>query len=66
MAAPKKGNAEVESEYAVEEFAAGSDTIFGEAVSPDIVTAALRTAGVKKITKSAARKIIENFKTKEV
>lgn len=64
--APKKENTEVEPEYTVEEFAAGAGTIFSEAVSPDIVTAALRMAGVNKITKSAAQKIIEKFKTKEV
>jgi hypothetical protein len=66
MAAPKKEIAVAEPEYTVEEFAAGAGTIFDEAVSPDIVTAALRVAGVKKTTKSEAKKIIDKFKTKEV
>ena len=66
MAAAKK-EAEViqEPEYTVEEFAA-NPSIFGEAISPDIVTAALRVAGVKKTTKSAAKTIINKFRSKEV
>ena len=66
MATAKK-EAEViqEPEYTVEEFAA-NPSIFGEAISPDIVTAALRVAGVKKTTKSAAKTIINKFRSKEV
>ena len=51
-------------EYTVEEFAENAVTLFG--ASSDIVTAALRMAGVKKTTKSAASKIIEEFRKKEV
>ena len=67
MAAAKK-EAEViqEPEYTVEEFAANPSAVFGEAISPDIVTAALRVAGVKKTTKSAAKTIINKFRSKEV
>ena len=66
MATAKK-EAEViqEPEYTVEEFAA-NPSIFGEAISPDIVTAALRVAGVKKTTKSTATNIINKFRSKEV
>ena len=53
-----------EPEYTVEEFAASAGSLFG--ASPDIVTAALRVAGVTKTTKSAAEKIIEQFRKKEV
>lgn len=53
-----------EPEYTVEEFAANAVSVFGAA--PDIVTAALRVAGVTKTTKSAAEKIIEQFRKKEV
>ena len=55
-----------EPEYTVEEFAANPSAVFGEAISPDIVTAALRVAGVKKTTKSAAKTIINKFRSKEV
>lgn len=55
-----------ESEYTVEEIAANAKTVFSEAISPDIVTAALRVAGVKKTTKSAAIEIINKFRKKEV
>ena len=53
-----------EPEYTVEEFAENAISVFGAA--PDIVTAALRVAGVTKTTKSAASKIIEEFRKKEV
>lgn len=62
-AEPVKETTLQEPEYTVEEFAAAS-SIFG--TSPDIVTAALRVAGVKKTTKSAAEKIINEFRKKEV
>lgn len=54
----------LEPEYTAEEFAVCARSVFG--VSPDIVTAALRVAGVKKTTKSAAEKIIKEFCKKEV
>lgn len=61
---PKKTvEAPQEPEYTVEEFAEAS-SMFG--ASPDIVTAALRVAGVKRTTKSAAEKIINQFRKKEV
>ena len=53
-----------EAEYTVEEFAANALPVFG--TSSDIVTAALRVAGVKKTTIIAATKIIEEFRKKEV
>lgn len=69
MATAKKENAEVkapkEPTYTVEEFAA-NPSIFGMAISPDIVTAALRVAGVKETTKSEALKLINKYKSKEV
>lgn len=65
MAAKKTPEVVQEPEYTVEEFAA-NPSVFGEAISPDIVTAALRVAGVKKTTKSEAEKIINKFRSKEV
>lgn len=55
---------EMEQEYTAAEFAAVAKTVFG--ASPDIVTAALRVAGVTKCTKSAAIEIVENFRRQEV
>lgn len=55
-----------EAEYTVEEFTANARTVFGEAISPDIVTAALKVAGVTKTTKSKATEIINKFRKKEV
>lgn len=66
MAAKKTPEVVQEPEYTVEEFAANPSVVFGEAISPDIVTAALRVAGVKKTTKSAAKTIINKFRSKEV
>lgn len=63
-AEPVKETTPQEPEYTVEEFAASAGSVFG--ASPDIVTAALRVAGVKKTTKSAAAEIIEKFRKKEV
>ena len=53
-----------EAEYTVAEFAAVAATVFN--ASPDIVTAALRVAGIEKTTKSAALEIVEKFRKKEV
>lgn len=55
---------EQEAEYTVAEFAAVAASVFH--ASPDIVTAALRMAGVEKTTKSAAIEIVEKFRKKEV
>lgn len=55
---------DVESEYTVQELAQSG--VFGN-ISPDIVTAALKTAGVHStITVRAAETIIKKFMTKEV
>ena len=53
-----------EDEYTVAEFAAAAKSEFG--TTPDIVTAALREAGVEKTTRSAAAAIIEEFRKREV
>lgn len=60
-----KVKAPKEPEYTVKEFAA-KPSIFGMTISPDIVTAALRVAGVKETTKSEALKLINKYKSKEV
>lgn len=62
----KNAEKQAEPEYTVEEFTAASATVFGDAVSPDIVKTALRLAGVTKTTKSAAIKIVNDFKRKEI
>ena len=64
MATKKSEQAEQESEYTVAEFAAVADAVFH--ATPDIVTAALKVAGVTKTTKSAAIDIVEKFRKKEV
>ena len=53
-----------ESLYTVQELAACSAQVFG--TSPDIVTAALKVAGVKKTTQREASRIVEAFRKKEV
>lgn len=69
MATAKKENTGVktpkEPKYTVKEFAT-NPSIFGMNISPDIVTAALRVAGVKETTKSEALKLINKYKSKEV
>lgn len=66
MATAKKSIDEAkEPEYTVTEFAA-NPSIFGKNVSPDVVTAALRVAGVKQTTKSDAIKIVNKYRLKEV
>jgi len=62
----KKETAAFEAEYTVEEFTSCTKAVFGEAVSPDIVTAAFKVAGVTKTTKSNAIDIINKFRKKEV
>ena len=62
MATKKEAEMPKEAEYTVEEFTENTAAVFGEAVSPDIVKTALRLAGVKTTTKSAATKIINEFR----
>ena len=50
--------------YTAAELANASDKVFG--VPQDIVTAALRMAGVKSATIEEARKIVTEFARKEV
>jgi hypothetical protein len=66
MATKRETEMPKEAEYTVEEFTENAAAVFGEAVSPDIVKTALRLAGVKTTTKSAATKIINEFRKKEV
>lgn len=66
MANKKENEIPKEAEYTVQEFTDNAATVFGDAVSPDIVKTALRLAGVKTTTKSAATKIINEFRKKEV
>lgn len=66
MAKQKETEKSVEAEYTVEEFTENAAAVFGNAVSPDIVKTALRLAGVKTTTKSAATNIINEFRKKEV
>lgn len=53
-----------ESLYTMEELAAAAKAVFH--TNSDIVTAALRMAGVKKATQKEAAKIVEAFRKKEV
>ena len=55
---------EAEPEYSIEELAAAADIVFH--ATPDVVTAALRCAGVEKTTKTAAIQIVETFRRQEV
>lgn len=66
MATKREAEMPKEAEYTVEEFTENAAAVFGEAVSPDIVKTALRLAGVKTTTKSAATIIINEFRKKEV
>lgn len=66
MANKKEAETPKEAEYTVQEFTDNAAAVFGDAVSPDIVKTALRLAGVKTTTKSAAVKIINEFRKKEV
>ncbi|MBS7007046.1 hypothetical protein [Anaerostipes sp.] len=49
--------------YSVEEFASNPQVL---AASEDLIRAAFSSAGVKEATERKARKIIQNFKNKEV
>ena len=53
-----------EPEYTAEEFTANSYAVFNE--KPDIVATALRLAKVTKTTKTAAQKIVKEFKERKV
>ena len=53
-------SAPIAVEYTVEELAAAAKTVF-PGISPDCVTAALRMAGVIKITKEKAKEIVDKF-----
>lgn len=50
--------------YSKDELVAASGKVFG--VSPDIVTAALRMAGIQQATVEEATKIVKEFAHKEV
>ena len=50
--------------YTVEEFAASSYEVFH--TSPDLVTAALKSAGVESTTRKNAEKLVNAFKAKPV
>lgn len=60
----KAQNAAPESVYTAAELIAAAKTVFH--ASPDIVTAALRVAGVNKATVQEATRIVEDFRKKEV
>lgn len=53
-----------ESLYTAEELAAAAGTVFH--TTPDLVTAALRVAGVTKTTQKEAARIVEAFRKREV
>ena len=59
-----KQAAPVAAVYTAAELVRASDTVFGK--SQDIVTAALRKAGMKSATIEAARKVVNDFASKEV
>lgn len=60
----EKTAAPIEEVYTAEEFYRAARTLWG--VAPELVRAALRCKGVTKCTKEEARKIVEEFKNKEV
>lgn len=60
----KAAPAEAESQYTVQELAAAAKQVFH--TNPDIVTAALRMAGITKTTQKEAAKIVEAFRKREV
>ena len=53
-----------EAEYSVQELIAAARSAFG--VSPDIMAAALKTAGLTRATKAKARELAENCAKREV
>lgn len=58
------GAAAPEAEYSVQELVAAARSKFG--VSPDIMAAALKTAGLARASKARAKKLAEDFAKKEV
>lgn len=50
-----------EAVYTAEELSAGADHVFSKKYTEDIVTAALRLAGVKSATVSEAEAVIKKF-----
>lgn len=59
--AAKTAEPKTEPIYAAEELAAGADKAFKGKYTQDIVTAALRVAGVKQATVSEAEDVIKKF-----
>lgn len=63
-AQPVEKKEAVESKYSSAEFSKAASTdaaLFGEGVTPDIVTAAFFVAGKKEATKSEAKEIVKSF-----
>ena len=58
------GTAKPEVEYSARELVAAARSKFG--VSPDIMAAALKTAGLTRASKAQAKKLAEDFAKKEV
>lgn len=52
--------------YTISELSAAAKTVFGEGMSPDVVTAALRKHGKPSYTVSEAKKLVKAFAEKEV
>ena len=63
---PSEGPTNQEAEYTADELAKAAEPVFGKGIMPECVIAAFRVAGVKKATKTEAKKIINKFMTKEV
>ncbi len=57
----KTQEVKTEAVYTAEELAAGAATAFSKKYTEDIVTAALRTAGVKSATITDAEAVIRKF-----
>ena len=62
-AKPAASSVQKASTYSIDEFAAASKTM---GATPDVVRAALRTAGKMEYTKDDAKAIIAKYKSKEV
>lgn len=63
-AQPVKKKETVESKYSLAEFSKAASTnaaLFGEGVTPDIVTAAFFVAGKQEATKTEAKEIVKSF-----
>jgi|GEM_PF-1123083 len=55
-----------ESVYTVEDFLAARTTVFGKRVRPECIIAAFKIAGKTETTVSEAKKIVNDFRNKEV